>query len=170
VTEERSWLQSRGIYRGCPMQGDSSKRLKIVLLNAPLLLVIILGLISGINFRLKNEFWSEVIGSGTRQYYNILATLVICYTLVVAVGLFRMKEWGRILARSLYSIVAFMFIGLKIVAAFLSPIMFKAGPIYSILWEDKQLYPEYGVGLYALLMIFFLLRKEVKMCFDKQGF
>jgi hypothetical protein len=152
------------------MDGDSSKRLKIILLNAPLLLVIVIFLVSGIIFRLKNEFWSEMIGSGPRLYYNIIATLVICYALLVSVGILRMKEWGRILALSLYFIVAFMFIGSKIIMAFLSPIIFKTGSIYSLLWRNEQWYPEYGVGFYALIMVFFLLRKQVKMCFDTQGF
>ena len=151
------------------MHGDSSKRLKVILLNVPLLLIIVLFLASGISYRLKNEFWSEMIGSGPRLYYNIIATLVICYALVASVGILRMKEWGRMTALSLYSIVAFMFIGTKLFVVFSSPMVVGDEITYSLLWREQRWYPEYGAGFYCLIMIAFLLREEVKIHFDKQG-
>jgi len=170
ATEERSQLQSRGICRGGPMNGDSSKRLKIILLNAPLLLVIILFSVSGIIYRIRSEFWSEMIGAGPRQYYNVLACMVIGYALIVSIGIIRMKEWGRNFALSLYSIVAVMFIGTKLLVVLIDPIKIGGKADYLLLWRYWKWYPEYGAGIYALIMIYYLFKKEVKVGFDKKGF
>jgi hypothetical protein len=46
-----------------------------------------------------------------RRNYDVIAGLVAVYAVVVAYGIFRRREWGRVLGISLAVIVLFIFLG-----------------------------------------------------------
>jgi len=63
--------------------------------------------------------WAQMADS--RRNYDIIQVVIALFALAVAYGLWRRREWGRVLAISLSAIVLFTFVGTRIVAPLLVP-------------------------------------------------
>ena len=75
-----------------------------------------LGMAGGIWHRSTDPTWADTLRD-VRWEYDALAAGVIGLALLVAIGLFLRREWGRILAISLSLIVLFMSLGLPLYAS-----------------------------------------------------
>ena len=69
--------------------------------------------------RAHDPVWSQMADS--RRNYDIIQTGVSVFALAVGYGLWRRREWGRILAISLAAIVLFLFVGARLLAPVLAP-------------------------------------------------
>jgi peptidoglycan/LPS O-acetylase OafA/YrhL len=68
--------------------------------------------------RAHDPMWAQMADS--RRNYDIIQGGVAGFALAVAYGLWRQREWGRILAISLAAIILFMFVGTRLLAPFLT--------------------------------------------------
>ena len=55
-----------------------------------------------------------------RRNYDLIQVSVAGFALMVAYGLWRQREWGRIFAISLAAIILFMFVGTRLLAPLLT--------------------------------------------------
>ena len=83
-----------------------------------------------------------------RRNYDVISGLVAIYAVVVAYGIFRRREWGRILAISLAMIVMFMFMGTSL----LVPVLTSGIVPFELEWEAAIM------GLLSIACITSLLR------------
>ena len=79
--------------------------------------------------RASDPTWAQM--SEARRNYDLISVLVATYAAVVAYGLFRRREWGRIFGISLAAIVLFMFVGTRLLA----PVLTSGSVPIDLGWE-----------------------------------
>jgi hypothetical protein len=98
-------------------QKNLMNRFRATLLLSYLFLgLVCLGMALGISYRSTDPIWGSTLRD-VRWEYDLLAISIICLALLVALGLFLKREWGRVLSISLSFIVLFMFVGIPLVAS-----------------------------------------------------
>jgi len=68
--------------------------------------------------RADDPMWAQM--SEARRNYDLFSALVAAYAIIVTYGIFRRREWGRILGISLAVIVLYMFVGTRLLAPVLT--------------------------------------------------
>ncbi|SRR5258708_29237702 len=66
-----------------------------------------------------------------RRNYDLISALVAAFAIVVAYGIFRRREWGRVFGISLAVIVLFMFVGTRLLA----PVLTSGAVSIELGWE-----------------------------------
>src|SRR5271155_4069312 len=84
----------------------------------PLIALAAMTCVGSIWERAHDPMWAQMPES--RWKYDALSAAVALYSLVVAYGLWRKREWGRIFAISLFAIVFFMSIAVPLLAPLLT--------------------------------------------------
>jgi len=80
--------------------------------------LVIFAAVASIWDRAHDPMWSQM--GDTRRNYDLIQLGVTGFALVVAYGLWRQREWGRIFAISLAAIILFMFVGTRLLAPLLT--------------------------------------------------
>ena len=80
-------------------------------------------------YRASDPMWAQM--SEARRNYDLISGFVAAYAVVVAYGIFKRREWGRIFGISLAVIVLFMFVGTRLLA----PVLTSGAVPIELGWE-----------------------------------
>jgi hypothetical protein len=100
--------------------------------------------------RAHDPFWARMHES--RLDYDLISAAVALSSTVVAYGLWRKREWGRIFGISLFAVVFFMFIGVPLLA----PLLTSGSVPITLEWSAL------GMGAFCIVCIILLLRQSLR--------
>jgi hypothetical protein len=89
-----------------------------ILLCYLMIALVIFATCTSIWYRWHDPMWSRM--SDVRCIYDIHQISIVVFALAVGYGLWRGRNWGRVYGVSLATIVLFMFVGIRLVAPFIT--------------------------------------------------
>jgi hypothetical protein len=85
-----------------------------------MIILLIVGVAVAVWHRATDTMWSRM--SDVHWMYDAVGVFAVLFAVVVAAGLWFRREWGRINAISLCVIVFFMFLGIRLIAPFITDV------------------------------------------------
>jgi hypothetical protein len=132
--------------------------------NCFIYIAVIILLFGGVLQRAQYPFWNNKEMNKLGIVYDLTALGVIIITLIIIIGLIRLKPWGRLLAMIWNVGIAFLLIGLKLIGYYVL-IGFSGSAPEDFNYFDSDTILQFVFGIILIILTISYKNKSIKELF-----